>query len=44
MNQKDKYKKMQDIHDEANQNLVDTPTLDKYFSAESKGISAVDNF
>jgi hypothetical protein len=37
MNQKDNYQKLQHIHDEANQNLVDTPTLVKYFNSESKG-------
>ena len=39
-----KYEKMQQIHDGAMDNQVDTPTLDKYFTAESKGKSAMDNF
>jgi hypothetical protein len=35
---------MQKIHDEANENMIDTPTFEKYFDAESKGKSAIDKF
>jgi len=36
---KEKYEKMQGIHDEAakNKSIKDTPTIEKYFDAESKG-------
>jgi hypothetical protein len=44
MIQKANYQNLQSIHDEANQNLVDTPSLDKYFKSESKGQSAINNF
>lgn len=42
--ERDIYQKLQKIHDEANDNLIDTPTFDKYFRSEAKGVSSIDNF
>ena len=42
--ERDIYQKLQKIHDEANENLIDTPTFDKYFRSEAKGVSSIDNF
>jgi hypothetical protein len=44
LKRKEKYEKLQSIHDEANANQVDTPDFDKYLRAEAKGQSAIDNF